>query len=129
MSHPASASAISTAAESASACATPTHAASIPTATASSSVSATRLPHSRPAGTRPSLAERSPLLQRLLKRSDYLSRRAGAIWMDDAGMSTVEYAIGTIGAAAFGAVLIAVVKSDGVQQSLLDIIQQALSIR
>ena len=43
-------------------------------------------------------------------------------------MSTVEYAIGTIAAAAFGAVLIAVVKSDSVQQSLLNIIQQALNI-
>jgi len=68
-------------------------------------------------------------MQRLLTRADFLNRRAGALWMDDAGMSTVEYAIGTIGAAAFGAVLIAVVKSDGVQQALLDIIQQALTIR
>ncbi|WP_373567073.1 DUF4244 domain-containing protein [Lawsonella clevelandensis] len=50
------------------------------------------------------------------------------MWSDESGMSTVEYAIGTIAAAAFGAVLIAVVKSDSVQQSLLNIIQQALNI-
>lgn len=93
------------------------------------SVAVTHPGSSWPTRTRPTLAERSPLMQRLLTRADFLNRRAGALWMDDAGMSTVEYAIGTIGAAAFGAVLIAVVKSDSVQHALLDIIQQALTIR
>lgn len=50
------------------------------------------------------------------------------LWNDDAGMSTVEYAVGTIGAAAFGALLLAIAKSDTVQSALMDIIQQALQI-
>ena len=93
------------------------------------SATGTRPGSYRSTSTRPSLVERSPFMQRLLTRADFINRRTETLWMDDAGMSTVEYAVGTIGAAAFGAVLIAVVKSDGVQQALLDIIQQALTIR
>ena len=47
---------------------------------------------------------------------------------DDAGMSTVEYAIGTIVAALFAAVLYAVVSSDEVLAGLTGIIQRALSV-
>ncbi|HJC27931.1 MAG TPA: DUF4244 domain-containing protein, partial [Candidatus Dietzia intestinipullorum] len=39
-------------------------------------------------------------------------RRFQAIAATDAGMSTVEYAVGTIAAAAFGAVLYTVVSGD-----------------
>lgn len=44
-----------------------------------------------------------------------------------AGMSTAEYAVGTIAAVAFAAVLIAVVKSDAVRSALAGIISSALS--
>jgi hypothetical protein len=47
---------------------------------------------------------------------------------DDAGMSTVEYAIGTIVAAVFATVLYAVVTGDPVLAGLTGIIQDALSV-
>lgn len=47
----------------------------------------------------------------------------------EAGMSTAEYAVGTIAAVAFAAVLIAVVKSDTVRSALEGIISAALATR
>lgn len=47
---------------------------------------------------------------------------------DDSGMSTVEYAIGTIAAAAFAAVLYAVVSGDSVVTALTSLVQRALSV-
>jgi hypothetical protein len=46
---------------------------------------------------------------------------------DDDGMSTVEYAIGTIAAAAFAAVLYAVVSGDSIVGALTALIQRALT--
>lgn len=46
---------------------------------------------------------------------------------DDSGMSTVEYAIGTIAAAAFAAVLYAVVTGDTVLTALTSLVQRALT--
>lgn len=45
---------------------------------------------------------------------------------DDEGAATVEYALVTIGAAAFAAVLIAVIRSDQVRGAIADIIADAL---
>jgi hypothetical protein len=45
----------------------------------------------------------------------------------DAGMSTAEYAVGTIAAAALGAVLYGVVTSGQVSDSLGQLIERALS--
>ncbi len=47
--------------------------------------------------------------------------------VDDAGMSTVEYAIGTIAAAAFGAILYTVVTGDSIVTALTNIINRALN--
>lgn len=47
---------------------------------------------------------------------------------DDSGMSTVEYAIGTLAAAAFAAVLYAVVTGDSVLTALTGLVQRALSV-
>jgi hypothetical protein len=46
---------------------------------------------------------------------------------DDSGMSTVEYAIGTIAAAAFAAVLYAVVSGESIVGALTTLIQRALT--
>lgn len=46
---------------------------------------------------------------------------------DESGMSTVEYAIGTIAAAAFGAILYTVVTGDSITSALTDIISRALN--
>lgn len=46
----------------------------------------------------------------------------------EAGMSTVEYAIGTIAAAAFGAVLYTVVTGGSIVDGLTALIERALSV-
>ncbi|GAA3722531.1 DUF4244 domain-containing protein [Gordonia hankookensis] len=46
---------------------------------------------------------------------------------DDEGMSTAEYAIGTIAAAAFGAILYTVVTGDNIVSALTGIIGKALN--
>ncbi|GGC75952.1 DUF4244 domain-containing protein [Hoyosella rhizosphaerae] len=46
---------------------------------------------------------------------------------DDDGMSTVEYAIGTIAAAAFAAVLYTVVTGNSIVGALTNLIEQALT--
>jgi Protein of unknown function (DUF4244) len=47
----------------------------------------------------------------------------------EAGMSTAEYAIGTIAAAAFAAVLYKVVTGDMIVGALTDLVQRALSVK
>jgi len=47
--------------------------------------------------------------------------------VDESGMSTVEYAIGTIAAAAFGAVLYTVITGDSIVGALTNIITRALN--
>ncbi len=44
----------------------------------------------------------------------------------DAGMTTAEYAVGTVAAVAFAAVLYKIVRSSAVQSALASIIQSAL---
>ena len=56
-----------------------------------------------------------------------LRSRFSAVTSSDAGMSTVEYAVGTIAAAAFGAVLYTVVSGDSIPDALGGIIEQALT--
>lgn len=46
----------------------------------------------------------------------------------DAGMSTAEYAIGTIAAAAFAAVLYTVVTGDSIVGALTGLVERALSV-
>ena len=48
--------------------------------------------------------------------------------MADAGMTTAEYAVGTLAACAFAAVLMAVVRSGAVKSALTGLIRAALSI-
>ena len=48
---------------------------------------------------------------------------------DESGMSTVEYAIGTIAAAAFGAILYTVVTGHSIVSALTNIIGRALSTK
>ena len=45
---------------------------------------------------------------------------------DDAGMSTVEYAVGTVVAAAFAAVLYKIVTGDSVVSGLTDLVNSAM---
>lgn len=53
--------------------------------------------------------------------------RVVVLMTEDDGMSTAEYAIGTIAAAAFGAVLYTVVTGDSIVSALTGIVERALS--
>ncbi|MGC7342005.1 Uncharacterised protein [Mycobacteroides abscessus subsp. abscessus] len=54
-------------------------------------------------------------------------RRLVVVAESEDGMSTVEYAIGTIAAAAFGAILYTVVTGDSIVSALTNIIARALN--
>ncbi|WP_213932597.1 DUF4244 domain-containing protein [Rhodococcus sp. B50] len=56
-----------------------------------------------------------------------LCGRIGGLVAQDDGMSTAEYAIGTIAAAAFGAVLYTVVTGDSIVSALTGIVERALN--
>jgi len=56
-----------------------------------------------------------------------LSGRLTLFVVGDDGMSTVEYAIGTIAAAAFGAILYTVITGDSIVSALTNIINRALN--
>jgi Protein of unknown function (DUF4244) len=56
-----------------------------------------------------------------------LKTRLTLLVVDESGMSTVEYAIGTIAAAAFGAILYTVVTGDSIVSALTNIITRALN--
>jgi Protein of unknown function (DUF4244) len=56
-----------------------------------------------------------------------LRARLMLLVVDDEGMSTVEYAIGTIAAAAFGAILYTVITGDSIVSALTNIINRALN--
>ncbi|MGZ4543020.1 MAG: DUF4244 domain-containing protein [Mycobacteriaceae bacterium] len=58
---------------------------------------------------------------------DRITARLLLLAAEDDGMSTAEYAIGTIAAAAFGAVLYTVVTGDSVVGALTGLVQRALS--
>nr|WP_196775266.1 DUF4244 domain-containing protein [Rhodococcus opacus] len=56
-----------------------------------------------------------------------MTARLALLATDEDGMSTAEYAIGTIAAAAFGAVLYSVVTGDSIVTALTNIIDKALN--
>jgi Protein of unknown function (DUF4244) len=64
------------------------------------------------------------MMQAMIRR---IKARMMLVLVDDSGMSTVEYAIGTIAAAAFGAILYTVVTGDSIVTALTNIITRALN--
>ncbi|MFZ2177423.1 MAG: DUF4244 domain-containing protein [Rhodococcus sp. (in: high G+C Gram-positive bacteria)] len=56
-----------------------------------------------------------------------ITARLTLLAVGEEGMSTAEYAIGTIAAAAFGAVLYSVVTGDSIVTALTNIIDKALN--
>lgn len=51
------------------------------------------------------------------------------VFLDDRGMSTVEYALGLLAAAAFAMILFAVVQSGSVTEGLTTLIDRALNFK
>lgn len=73
-------------------------------------------------------------MKRIVKGKDMVNNmireirtRLMILAVDEEGMSTVEYAIGTIAAAAFGAILYAVVTGDSIVSALTGLITRALN--
>ncbi len=64
------------------------------------------------------------MLHNMIRR---IRQRSAVLVVDDTGMSTVEYAIGTVAAAAFGAILYTVVTGDSIVGALSGIIARALN--
>ena len=58
-----------------------------------------------------------------------LAARVTLLATNESGMSTVEYAIGTVAAAAFGAILYTVVTGDSIVSALTNIIGRALNTK
>jgi len=54
--------------------------------------------------------------------------RAGRRRLGDDGMTTAEYAVGTVAACGFGGILYKLLTSDSVVKMLKDIIERALSV-
>jgi hypothetical protein len=59
----------------------------------------------------------------------FAGTRRLAIYADDSGMSTAEYAVGTIAAVAFAAVLYGVVTGQPVVSGLASLVSRALSVK
>lgn len=70
------------------------------------------------------IEEGKPMLDNMIRD---LRLRMTLLVVDEEGMSTVEYAIGTIAAAAFGAILYTVVTGDSIVSALTNIITRALN--
>ena len=62
-------------------------------------------------------------------RFQVFKARITLLSVDESGMSTVEYAIGTIAAAAFAAILYTVVTGDSIVSALTNIIARALNTK
>lgn len=55
-------------------------------------------------------------------------RRAAALFADESGAATAEYAITTMAAVAFAGLLVAILRSDEVRGILMGLVQRALSV-
>jgi len=90
-------------------------------------MSQSTLPRSR-SRTRLALAGRSGRARVGLRTArSGIRRRFCRLLRDDAGMSTVEYAIGCVAAAGFAALLYSVVTGDSVTTALTQLVQRALT--
>lgn len=56
------------------------------------------------------------------------SRRAAALYGDETGAATAEYAIATMAAVAFAGLLVIIMRSDEVRGILTDLVRRALTV-
>ena len=57
------------------------------------------------------------------------SARAGALFLDERGAATAEYAIATMAAVAFAGLLVVIMRSDEVRGILTDLVRRALTVQ
>ncbi|MFT3797046.1 DUF4244 domain-containing protein [Microbacterium sp.] len=55
-------------------------------------------------------------------------RRAAALFDDDTGSATAEYAVATMAAVAFAGLLVLIMRSDEVRGILTDLVRRALTV-
>ncbi|RCW40198.1 uncharacterized protein DUF4244 [Halopolyspora algeriensis] len=72
------------------------------------------------------MAVRTGVPEVALRLSPSRWRRVRELFRGDGGMSTAEYAIGTLAAAAFASLLYTVLTGDAVTQALTSLIRRAL---
>jgi hypothetical protein len=72
-------------------------------------------------------ASGAPTVPACARAGTGVRRRFCRLLRDDAGMSTVEYAIGCVAAAGFAALLYSVVTGDSVTTALTQLVQRALT--
>lgn len=60
------------------------------------------------------------------RRTRRCAGRLRGLLRGDAGMSTAEYAVGTVAAAAFASILFTVITGDSVTQAMTGLVQRAL---
>ncbi len=74
-------------------------------------------------------ASPAPLASRGENRLPALSsRRAAALFGDETGAATAEYAIATMAAVAFAGLLVIIMRSDEVRGILTDLVRRALTV-
>lgn len=56
------------------------------------------------------------------------SRRAAALFGDESGAATAEYAVATMAAVAFAGLLVIIMRSDEVRGMLTDLVRRALTV-
>jgi len=57
------------------------------------------------------------------------SARASALFLDERGAATAEYAIATMAAVAFAGLLVMIMRSDEVRGILTDLVRRALTVQ
>lgn len=57
------------------------------------------------------------------------SGRGGALFLDERGAATAEYAIATMAAVAFAGLLVLIMRSDEVRGILTDLVRRALTVQ
>ncbi|WP_295783684.1 DUF4244 domain-containing protein [uncultured Microbacterium sp.] len=74
----------------------------------------------------------NPFRRRLATPSDLPtldSPRAHALFLDERGAATAEYAIATMAAVAFAGLLVMIMRSDEVRGILTDLVRRALTVQ
>ncbi len=74
----------------------------------------------------------NPFRRRLAAPSDLPtldSPRAHALFLDERGAATAEYAIATMAAVAFAGLLVMIMRSDEVRGILTDLVRRALTVQ
>lgn len=56
------------------------------------------------------------------------SRRAAALFGDESGAATAEYAVATMAAVAFAGLLVVIMRSEEVRGMLTDLVRRALTV-